>query len=333
MAQAQTNNLPAETDRKPLTVRDRLQQMTPEFKKALPGHIPVDRFVRTVQTAIQMNPQIASACSTPGGMQSLLAACTKAATDGLILDGREAALVTFRAKVSKPNEKPERYEDRVQYIPMVAGLMKKARNSGSIASISAHVVYKNDHFTYVLGDDERVEHAPNMTGDRGAPVAVYAIVRLKDGSIQREVMDKAAIMRIAGQSKNANQYNPETGKNYGEWWRKTVIRRISKYLPSSSDRDEFLQAVERMDEDFDFEAENGGETVPVQQPTQKKRGGAAAALKDVTPAKREDGTELYGEGQSESGRQRYQNANDDAHDPDTGEIIDHDDTMQAGDDI
>lgn len=328
---AQANTLPAQTNDKPMTLRDNINKMAPEFKKALPGHIPVDRFVRTVQTAIQMNPQIASAATkTEGGMHSLLAACTKAATDGLIIDGREAALVTFNQKVSKKGER-DRYEERVQYLPMVAGLMKKARNSGAIASIAAHVVYEKDEFTYVLGDDEKIVHGPAF-GDRGKPIAVYAIVRLKDGSIQREVMDRAAVMRIAGQSKNPNQYNPETGKNYGEWWRKTVIRRISKYLPSSSDRDEFMQAVERIDEDFDFEATSGGELVPAEaKPAPKKRGGAAAALKDVTPKQQAQAAKQDDEPQDvDDAEEMYRNYE---YDYDTGEVIEHDGEPQPGDDI
>lgn len=321
---AQTQTLPAQAETKALTLRQRLDQMTPEFKKALPGHIPVDRFVRTIQTAVQMNPEIAQAATkTEGSMRSLLAACTKAATDGLILDNREAALVTFNVKVSGKNEKPERWEKHIQYIPMVAGLMKKARNSGDIASIAAHVVYEKDRFTYILGDDERIEHAPALTGDRGKPIAVYAIVRLKDGSVQREVMDRGAIMRIAAQSKNPKQYDPAEGKNYGEWWRKTVIRRISKYLPSSSDKDEFRQALERIDEDFDFEATNGGETVPADpKPAPKKRGGAAAALKNVTPSQSRQEAEDVGHDDGED------------YDRETGEIIDHeDDRQQPGEDI
>lgn len=306
-----TDNLPAQAERKPLTLRDRLTQMTPEFKKALPGHIPAEKFVRTIQTAIQMQPQIQKACQSQGGMQSLFAACTKAATDGLILDGREAALVTFKQKVGD-----NQWEDRVQYLPMVAGIMKKARNSGEISSIAAHVVYANDQFAYVLGDEERIEHTPKF-GDRGPAIAVYAIVKLKDGSVQREVMDKAAVMAIAKQSKNAAQYNPETGANFGEWWRKTVIRRISKYLPSSSDRDEFMQAVERIDDGFEYEASNGGPTEPAQQPTGKARGAGAAKLKDVTPTQ----------------RQAEQQPD---HDPETGEVYDHngdDSARQPGDDI
>lgn len=307
-----TQNLPAQTEHRPLTIRDRLNQMTPEFKKALPGHISPEKFVRTVQTAVQMNPQIGKACGTQGGMQSLMGACTKAATDGLILDGREAALVTFRQKVGD-----NQYEDRIQYIPMVAGIMKKARNSGLISSIAAHVVYAHDQFTYVLGDDERIEHAPKF-GDRGEAIAVYAIVKLKDGSVQREVMDKAAVMAIARQSKNAKQYDPKDGANFGEWWRKTVIRRISKYLPSSSDRDEFLQAVERIDDGFDYDATDGGPTEPAAQPS-KKRGAGAAALKDVTPTQRQPQQEQQPD-----------------HDPETGEVYDAqtDDTApQPGDDI
>lgn len=285
-----TNDIaPTKSETRPATLRERIDQMTPEFKKALPGHIPAERFVRTVQTAVQMNEEIArAAVQSDGAMRSLLAACTKAATDGLILDGREAALVTFNVKVSKQGEK-DRWEKHVQYIPMVAGLMKKARNSGEISSMAAHVVYANDKFTYVLGDDEKIEHAPSMNADRGAPIAVYAIVRLKDGSVQREVMDRAAIARIAGQSKNPKQYDPAEGKNYGEWWRKTVIRRISKYLPSSSDRDEFMQAVGRIDDDFDFEADADADgNVSTPKPATKKRGGAAAALKNVTPVERSE---------------------------------------------
>lgn len=316
------SNLPATTNnRQPLTLRDGVQRMAPEFSKALPGHVPVERFVRTIQTAIQMNPELAEACKTPGGMQSLLAACTKAATDGLVLDGREAALVTFNVKVSK---NPDKWEKRVQYVPMVAGLMKKVRNSGELVSLTAHVVHAKDQFAYVLGDDERIEHLPAMVEDRGLPVAVYAIARLKDGSVQREVMDKNAVARIAAQSKNADQYDPAKGRNYGEWWRKTVIRRISKYLPSSSDRDEFLRAVERIDEGFDLDAADARETTPAQAKPQapagpKKRGGAAAALKAAEPkqtpaqAEREPGDETE-------------------IDPETGEVIETREEL-PGDDI
>lgn len=318
-------NLPAKAEQRPLTVRDRIERAGPEFKKALPGHISVDKFVRTVQTAVTMNPEIAQAAQIPSGMQSLMIACTKAATDGLILDNREAALVTFNVKVKRDNK--EVWEKQVQYMPMVAGIMKMARNSGDIASIAAHVVYEHDAFSYILGDDERIEHAPKF-GERGEPVAVYAIVKMKDGTIQREVMDKKQVLAIGAQGRNGFQYDPTKGKNYGEWWRKTVIRRISKYLPRSSDKEDFLRAVERIDEDYDFEATNGGPTTPAATPP-KKRGAAAAALKDVTPAPDTTAVEP-----APTGEDPGPQPDDRDHDPETGEIQDAEySEMQPGDDI
>lgn len=322
-------NLPS-TEKKTLTLRERIENASPEFKKALPGHIPVEKFVRTVQTAISMAPDIGAACNTPGGVQSLMIACTKAATDGLIIDGREAALVTFNQKVKRDNGK-EDWEKRVQYMPMVAGLMKKARNSGDISTIDAIIVHKNDDFSYNPATDDAPDHNPDWFGDRGEAVGVYAVVKLKDGTTQVEVMSKAQILAIAGQSKNSGQYDPKTGKNFGEWWRKTVIRRIAKYLPSSSDRDEFMQAVSRIDEGFEFEATDGGPTEPAAQPA-KKRGAGAAALKDVTPTKPKADPAPATKAPAEPIEQ-----DNTPHDPETGEIHDgevmDDHAPQPGDDI
>lgn len=329
--------LPATTEKKTLTLRDRIEQAGPEFKKALPGHIPVEKFVRTIQTAITMTPVIADACNSQAGIQSLMTACTKAATDGLILDGREATLVIFKGAVT--------------YIPMVAGLMKKARNSGDISTIDAILVHKNDAFSYNPATDEVPDHQPDWFSDRGEVVGVYAVVRLKDGTSQVEIMSKAQVMNIAAQSKNSAQYDPKNGKNFGEWWRKTVIRRISKYLPSSSDKDDFMQAVQRIDEGFEFEATDGGPTVPAKTAVTKKRGGGGLALKDVTPAnptgeslsrgdhrhanlKREDlhNAEVVGGEPSAD----ELSAEDLGYDADTGEVYDQnheDERQQPGDDI
>jgi recombination protein RecT len=284
------------------------QGLKPHLSQTLPAHINPDAFARTIQTALQVQPDLMQA--TP---RSLMVACMKAATDGLILDGREAALVMRNVKIKEGGN--ERWEKQATYQPMVQGLMKLARNSGQIASIVAQVVYENDRFTYVLGDEERIEHAPaGLTEERGKPIAAYAIVKLTDGTTIREIMRASEILNIGGQGSNSFQYDPAKGKNYAEWWRKTVIRRITKYIPRSSDAvGRFEAAAERLDEDFEFENE-------VAQPEPvKKRGAAAAALKDITPAPREEPP----------------------HDPQTGEIMDDemppvdadDPGPQPGDDI
>src|SRR3546814_5611004 len=64
-------------------------------------------------------------------------------------------------------------------MPMVAGIMKKVRNSGEIADWNAHAVYENDELDYLLGDDQRIYHKPTM-GDPGQVVGAYSIVKLKE---------------------------------------------------------------------------------------------------------------------------------------------------------
>jgi len=200
-------------------VRNDIQKMQSEFEAALPPQIPADRFVRTAITAVQMNPDLLAT-----ERKSLLGACMKAAQDGLMIDGREAALVIFKNKA--------------QYMPMVAGLLKKARQSGQVSSISAHVVYERDQFDYELGDNERILHKPLITGERGKPIAVYAIGRMNDGGVYREVMSVAQVEKVRSVSRTKNSGPWET------WWdemaRKTVIRRLAKYMPSSTDLDQVL---------------------------------------------------------------------------------------------
>lgn len=200
-------------------MRGTLVRMESEFKAALPPQIPVDKFIRTTLTAVQMNPALLN-----GDRKTLLGSCMKAAQDGLLCDGREAALVM--------------YGQNVQYLPMVGGILKKIRNSGELASISAQVVYDRDQFEYELGDNERIVHKPYLGGDRGKLIAVYAIAKTKDDAIYREVMSVADVEKVRNSSKAKNS-GPWT-QWYDEMARKTVIRRIAKRLPSSADLDQVL---------------------------------------------------------------------------------------------
>lgn len=204
-------------------MRSTLTKLEAEFSMALPPQIPVQKFVRTTMTAVQMNPDLLDV-----DRRSLLASCMKAAQDGLLVDGREAALVIFRTKNGP----------MAQYMPMIGGLLKKLRNSGELASIAAHVAYENDEFRYELGDEERIVHRPGL-GKRGQPIAAYAIARTKDGAVYREVMSLDQIEQVRNVSR-AKDSGP-----WVSWWdemaRKTVLRRLLKRLPSSADLDAVLE--------------------------------------------------------------------------------------------
>lgn len=237
-----------------------IAKMEGEFAKALPKHIPSAKFVRSVQTAIKLNPGIAS-CEPA----SVMGSCIKAAADGLILDGREAALVMFGGKA--------------QYMPMVAGVIKRLVNSGNLSTINAHVVYQNDVFEYVLGDDERIIHKPTIIGERGPLIAVYAIATMKDGTKMRRVMAKADVekVRMSSRSKDAGPWKSW----YEEMARKTVIRNLAKYLPASADLGNVFEAD---DADFDPDYEHQEDGAPTKAKRgQKKQGAAAAALAEEVP--------------------------------------------------
>ena len=204
-------------------MRGTLVKMQPEFAAALPPQIPVEKFIRTTLTAVQMNPELLGA-----DRRSLLGACMKAAQDGLLLDGREAAPVIFNTKEGK----------KVQYMPMVGGILKKIRNSGELSSISAQVVYDKDQFEYELGDNESITHKPFLGSDRGKQIAVYAVAKTKDGAIYREVMSVSDVEKVRAASR-AGKFGP-----WVDWWdemaKKTVIRRMAKRLPSSADLDQVI---------------------------------------------------------------------------------------------
>jgi len=173
------------------TIKTTIQNLTPQFKSALPSHIPVEKFVRVVQTALGQNPGLANL-----DRNSLLAACMKAAQDGLLPDGKEAALVPFKGSVA--------------YMPMLGGILKKVRNSGELASITSHVIYKNDKFRYwVDGDGEHVEHEPLFFGDRGEAIGAYALAKTKDGAVYIEVLTDKDLKAIENSSRSKE--GPWTG--------------------------------------------------------------------------------------------------------------------------
>ena len=236
--------LPAEKLASPaVQFREQFGRMTSELASALPPHIPPERFVRVVLTAVNANPDLLRADRRP-----LMESAMKAAQDGLLPDGRDGAFVVYRSKAKSQNGERDSWIDKVQWQPMVGGILKKIRNSGELRSISATVVHERDSFHLVQGDDERIEHTPCLDADRGPPRLVYAIARTRDGGVYREVMTVREVEQVR-QVSRARDSGP-----WRDWWpemaRKTVIRRLAKRLPMSSDLDDLLR---RDDALYDFD--------------------------------------------------------------------------------
>jgi len=233
-----------------------LEKMGPQFSYALPAHIPVERFTRVVMTAIQNSPKLL-ACTR----QSIFNSCMKCAQDGLLPDGREAAIVPFGE-----SEDGQKKSDQATYMPMVAGIRKKARNSGEIADLWAREVREGDEFDYQEGDEPHILHKPALAGGTERKIThVYSICKFKDGELSRCVMTIAQVEEIRQKFSRAKRGGPWHDRvTYGEMAKKTVVRRHAKELPSSTDLDTVLH---RDDELYDMKgAAERGKQVTKHQP-------------------------------------------------------------------
>jgi recombination protein RecT len=293
--------------------KNEIQSMESDLKKMLPPSLPSDKFIRTVQTAITLNPDLAECDKT-----SVLGACMKAAADGLVLDGREAVLNIYNTK-----QKDGSWKKAAQYIPMVAGVIKRVRNSGEVSRLNAFVVYQNDTFHVSYGLDMTLKHEPNFT-DPGNPIGAYAVCLFKDGQTDFEFMSHKQIEAIRSRSKTGDKGPWVT--DWSEMARKTVIRRLAKRLPVDSD---IARVVEHIDEDYDFKPTAGSVQTPdnsdvidhetgeiKEKPPAKTKGAAAAKLNPKPPVVEQPEPEIIEQETSED-----QPTDVDQADDDLGDII------------
>lgn len=224
--------------------------MSEKLKAALPAHIPVDRFKRVVLTAVNLNPKLLTA-----DRRSLFNAASKAAADGLIPDGREGQLVIYNTKMMVKldnGQEQEKWVDAVQWMPMTQGLIKLIRQSGEISAISARCVYeeevKQGRFSFKVEDGvEKLTHEPILFGERGKICGVYATAKFKDGTVQNEPLTMADLEKVKGASKTGKAGKGPWIDWYDEMARKSAVRRLRKYLPTSG---EDLRVLGALDRDF-----------------------------------------------------------------------------------
>ena len=214
------------------TLKEAMDNGTEQFRAALPAHIPVERFKRVLLTAVQNSPPLATA-----DRRTFFNSAMKCAQDGLLPDGREAALVIYKTKIKIKDK--DVWIDAVQYLPMIGGLRKKVRNSKELATWDVKAVYEKDEFIYEEGLDTILKHKPYLEGPPGQLRAVYSIARLKTGEISVDVMPRWQVDRIRSMSKAKD--NGPWKDHFDEMAKKTVARRHSKVLPMSTDLDDLIR--------------------------------------------------------------------------------------------
>jgi recombination protein RecT len=181
--------------------------------KAMPKHMDADRMLRIINTEVRKTPKLKE-CSA----QSLFGAAIQSSLLGL-----EPGAVLGHAYLIP-------YGKECQFIIGYRGMIELARRSGHLITISAHCVYESDIFEIEYGINEKLRHVP-LDGERGHIKSVYGVAQLKGGFHQIEMMFKSEVDSVRRRSKCANSGPWVT--DYEEMAKKTVVRRMFKYLPSS----------------------------------------------------------------------------------------------------
>jgi recombination protein RecT len=199
-----------------------------QIAKSLPAHLPPDRFIRVALTAMTRTPKLAE-CD----MASFFSCLLSLSQYGIEPDGRRAHLIPF--------ENRKRGVTECQLIIDYKGLVELILRSGQVSNIHSDVVCENDAFEYNCG--EIIRHVIDFRRPRGNAYAAYAICTFKDGTRKCEVMSQDEIESIRRRSRAANA-GPWT-TDWNEMAKKTVFRRLSKWLPLSA---EYRDALESEDE-------------------------------------------------------------------------------------
>lgn len=214
-----------------------LGQMKGEISRCLPKHLTPERMSRIAMTELRKTPKLQE-CDP----MSFIAAIMQASQLGL-----EPGILGSCYLIPFNNNKTGKVE--CTFMPGYRGFLDLARRSGQINSVVARAVYSNDEFSYEFGLADNITHKPTME-DKGELIAVYAVALLKDGGHQFDVMSKREVEEIRKSSKSSN--NGPWVTHFEEMAKKTVVRRLFKWLPCSVE----MQKAVSLDEQQEHGTQN-----------------------------------------------------------------------------
>lgn len=218
------------------------------LKDLLPKGMPLPKFQAIVVSAVADNMDLLD-CDRG----SLLKACLQAAELGLSLNKSmaEADILKVWNGRAKRNE--------AQFRPRYKGLMKLALQGGEVLKIESRIVYSNDVFEVEEGIEPRIIHRHGLS-NRGEMVGAYCVWKLRNGESQFEIMSKEEIEAIRDRSSSKNKEGRVVGPwvtDPAEMWRKTVVRRATKYMPLSTEAARAVRIDNVAEGIEDIEADDG----------------------------------------------------------------------------
>jgi recombination protein RecT len=207
--------------RNPQTLKRLVIKITPQIRDLLPKHLTAEKVLRFAMLAQTRNPKLLL-CTGESIVQSIMEAASLGLDFGGLLG--EAYLIP--------------YGSECKLMPGYKGYIILARNSGTIKSISAEVVYRNDYLEYEKGTSPVLIHRPNLDEERRDEDirAAYMVAEFIGGGHHVELLTRQEVEKAKRVSKTWGRDDSPWNLWYPEMSKKTAIRRGFKYLPVSSEK-------------------------------------------------------------------------------------------------
>ena len=196
--------------------QDLLRAGRDNLASALPRGVDVGRFTQVVLTTVQTTPKLRE-CTRA----SFFLAALRAAQLGLDPIMGQCYLIPRRNRKKGVSE--------AHFMLGYQGMVELMLRSGLYRSVSAHCVYKGEHFVYEEGLEPRLVHRPEAPGAPEDLIAVYTRVQPKDGGAALfEVMWRSEIDLVRAKAQSQDVWGDP--QSFPEMCKKTAVRRHSKYL-------------------------------------------------------------------------------------------------------
>lgn len=227
-------------------LRSLLEQSKREIEIALPRSIMTpERMLRIAMTEARKNPELLNCDKL-----SFLGAVIQAAQIGLEPGSALGQCYLIPFENHKKNIK------EVQFMMGYQGMIDLIGRSQDAPVVMPRAVYEGDEFKYEYGLTPQLHHLPQQRPDPKLKlIYVYCVANFRDGRKEFDVMSRPEIDAIRSRSK-AYKFSP-WNSDFDAMAKKTVIRRIFKYLPKSAE----IQKALNLDEMADIGESQNNQTI------------------------------------------------------------------------
>lgn len=212
-----------------------IENMIPQFQRAMPQGVEATMLARDALTALRQTRGLAECtpASVLGGLMNIAQLGLRVGVLG------HAWLIPLWSGKAQATE--------ATLVIGYQGLIELAHRSGRVESLIAHTVYENDKFEVAYGLDDKLVHIPTFK-DRGEPIAYYAVVKYMPAPGQAKGGYSFYVMSQEEMEDHRDRFamakNRKTGEISGPWRdhfpemaKKTVLLRLAKYMPKSTEPD------------------------------------------------------------------------------------------------